>query len=200
MNHKTALILAPHTDDGELGCGGTMARLAREGCRVHYAAFSRGTSIDREVLAAVRYLGVRQNDLVLYDYPSRYFHERRQDILQDLISLRDKRQPDLVFCPSPDDHHQDHQVIAAEALRAFKSATLLGYELPWNQTVSRTRCFWPLDTGDVQAKAAALACYATQSKRQYMRPEFIWGLAVVRGVAIGEKFAEAFEVMRWVQR
>lgn len=201
MNAQTALVLSPHTDDGELGCGGTMAHLAREGrCRVHYAAFSRGSAIDREVLTAVRYLGVRQSDVVLFDYPTRYFHERRQDILQDLIGLRDRLRPDLVFCPTSDDHHQDHQVITQEAVRAFKAVTLLGYELPWNQTVVQGRCFWPLEKQDVQDKARALACYASQAKRVYMRPEFIWGLAVVRGVQIGVEFAEAFEVLRWVQR
>jgi len=97
---RVVLVLSPHTDDGELGCGGTMARLAEEGARLHYAAFSKGSAIDREVLAAVRLLGVHQGGLVLYAYPTRHFPERRQDILRDLIGLRDRIHPDLVFCPS----------------------------------------------------------------------------------------------------
>ena len=37
---KTALVLAPHTDDGEFGCGGTMARLVERGVDVRQIAFS----------------------------------------------------------------------------------------------------------------------------------------------------------------
>jgi LmbE family N-acetylglucosaminyl deacetylase len=197
---RVILVLSPHTDDGELGCGGTMARLAEDGARIHYVAFSKGSAIDREVLAAVRHLGVHQGGLVVYDYPTRYFHERRQDILQEIINLRDRIQPDLVFCPSSTDTHQDHQVVAAEAERAFKSCTLLGYELPWNATTFETRCFWPLEKRHVAAKVAAVGCYATQSAKQYTRPEFLWGAAVMRGVSLGggARFAEAFEVVRWV--
>jgi len=197
---RVVLVLSPHTDDGELGCGGTMARLAEEGARLHYAAFSRGSAIDREVLAAVRLLGVHQGGVVMYDYPTRYFHERRQDILQDILNLRDKIRPDLVFAPSSADTHQDHQVVAAEAARAFKSTTLLGYELPWNATTFETRCFWPLEKRHIEKKVAAVQCYGTQSKRDYTRPEYLWGAAVMRGVCLGNgaRFAEAFEVIRWV--
>ena len=62
----------------------------------------------------------------------RTFPERRQDILELLIELWEEWRPDAVFQPSLHDVHQDHQVIAAEGLRAFKRTTILGYEIPWN--------------------------------------------------------------------
>ena len=62
----------------------------------------------------------------------RTFPVHRQDILELLIALWEEWSPDIVFQPSLHDVHQDHQVIAAEGLRAFKRTTILGYEIPWN--------------------------------------------------------------------
>ena len=200
MQCKTVLILSPHTDDGELGAGGTMSRLARDGARLVYVAFSQGSAIDREVLAATSVLGVEMRDVVVFRYPTRMFVAKRQAILQDIIHLKEKYQPDLVLCPSPHDTHQDHEVVSREAQRAFKDRTMLGYELPWNNLVFESRCYWPLSKDDVQAKIKAIGKYKTQRNRAYTRPESIWSTVVMRGVALGVPFAECFEVVRWVVR
>jgi len=204
------LILAPHTDDGEIGCGGTTARFLDEGKEVFCAAFSTARTsvrpefpddiLETEFKAATKVLGIPQENIRIYDYPVRHFPEYRQDILQTLIDLKREIQPDLILMPSLHDIHQDHQVIAAEGLRAFKRHTLLGYEMPWNNIVFETRCFIPLTKQHVAKKIKALHCYESQAHRSYLSDEFLWSMALTRGTQIEGGYAEAFEVVRWVMR
>ena len=194
----TVLVLSPHTDDGELGAGGTITRLIEEGAEVRYVAFSTGSAPDREVLAATYVLGVPSENVTILRYPTRTFGEHRQDILDEMIAMRGDFPPDLVFCPARHTH-QDHEVIRAEAIRAFKHSTLLGFEQPWNDVVGfRPTCYYRLNKRHVKAKLAAFECYESQRDRDYSRPDVFWGMAAMRGTAIGARWAEAFEVVRWV--
>ena len=145
------LVLAPHTDDGELGCGGSIARFCREKREVHYVAFSTckkslpsGSSpdtLEKECKLAVKELGMDQGKLLFFDFEVREFDTKRQEILEELVSLNKSIQPDLVIIPSANDIHQDHQVMHNEALRAFNKSSLLGYELPWGQSQFTTQLF-----------------------------------------------------------
>jgi len=209
-NFLRILVLAPHTDDGEIGCGGTIARFLEEGREVYYVAFSTARTsvrpefpsniLEIEVKAATSALGLSPDHLVLYDFPVRYFPDHRQEILQAMVDLREDIRPDLILVPSPHDIHQDHQVVAAEGLRAFKRHTVLGYEEPWNNIVFETRCFIPLEERHIARKIEALHCYKSQMHRAYLNDEFIWSLARTRGTQIEGGYAEAFEVLRWVMR
>jgi LmbE family N-acetylglucosaminyl deacetylase len=205
---EVILVLAPHTDDGEIGCGGTITKYVELGSEVHYAAFSTARTsvlpefpeniLEVEVKEATKILGISPAQLHILDYPVRHFTEYRQKILQDLIDFRKKIKPDLILLPSPTDIHQDHQVIANEGLRAFKSHTILGYEMPWNNIVFSTRCFIRLEKKHIDIKIKALKAYQSQSHRSYLDGEFIHSLARTRGTQIEGKYAEAFEVLRWV--
>jgi LmbE family N-acetylglucosaminyl deacetylase len=117
-----------------------------------------------------------------------------------MIEIRKEINPDIVFTPSTYDTHQDHKTITEEALRAFKTCTILGFEQPWNNITFNTSAFIPLEEKHIEKKMAALNCYDTQKNRAYLSEEFIRGLAITRGVQIDEKYAEAFEVLRWVMR
>lgn len=208
LNHKRILILAPHTDDGELGCGGSIAKFCTEKKEVHYAAFSTcqkslpeglaPDTLERECKAAIRELGADAGKIMFYDFDVRSFEDKRQEILEELVSLNKYIQPDLVFIPSASDIHQDHQVIHREALRAFKNCSLLGYELPWNHNNFTTTFFITLSAEELNKKVNALKRYRSQSHRRYMQEEFTRALATVRGVQCGSKFAEAFEVYRMI--
>lgn len=207
---QTILVLAPHTDDGEIGCGGTVARFVEEGKTVYYVAFSTARTsvrpefpdniLELEVKAATKTLGIPPERLIILDFPVRHFPEHRQAILQTLVDLRKELAPDLILVPSPNDIHQDHQVIAAEGLRAFKRHTVLGYEEPWNNIVFETRCFIPLQKHHVACKIKALHCYKSQAHRAYLNDEFMWSLARTRGTQIEGGYAEAFEVLRWIMK
>jgi len=211
MNGRV-LVLSPHVDDGELGCGGTIAKLVEAKREVFYVAVSAaeksvphglpGNILRKEVLEATEVLGIPKPNVFVLDFPVREFPKFRQEILDKLIEIRKDINPDTVLMPSLKDLHQDHQVTANEALRAFKkyASTILGYELPWNHIDFDTTGFVALKRQHIEKKIKALSCYKSQSHREYMNPDFVWGLARARGVTIGEEFAEAFQVIRLVYR
>jgi len=143
-------------------------------------------------------LGIPQAALIIYNFQVRKLNYARQEILEDLIALRDTESFDLVLTPSLQDIHQDHATVAQESLRAFKKTTILGYELIWNNLSFDTKCFVKLDERHVKAKSLALKEYKSQGDRDYLSEEFIVALAKTRGVQIGCKYAECFEVIRWV--
>ncbi|MCX7124329.1 MAG: PIG-L family deacetylase [Gammaproteobacteria bacterium] len=208
FSNKNILILAPHTDDGEFGCGASISRMVANGCRVIYVAFSAAEQsvlkhfprdiLRTEVRNATSVLGILPEDCIVCNFEVRRFPEFRQQVLDKMIELRNLYSPDVVFLPSKNDIHQDHLTIAEEGFRAFKFCTVLGYEVPWNNLNFTTSCFVPLDKADVDKKCLALEKYESQKHRSYANADFIHSLAVMRGVQIGVKYAEAFEVMRWV--
>lgn len=201
MQEWRVLALSPHTDDVELGAGGTLARLARLGTRITYIAFARAeASKDEDSLEecrlSLRMLGIE--DLQFWDFPVRRFSDFRQDILDRLIQLRNAMQIDLVLVPARPDCHQDHQLVTMEAIRAFKKARLLGYDLPWNAVgESRLDFFVPLSESDIEQKERALACYKGQIGRSFFEPGTIQAIARFRGEQCGEQYAEGFECIRW---
>jgi len=202
------LILAPHTDDGEFGCGGTICRFCEDGKDVTYVAFSaaedsvpKGYANDvlrAEVNDATRLLGIPPSNLIVLTYPVRQFPIYRQEILDDMIRIGKEVDPDLVLLPSPNDTHQDHQTIASEGFRAFKKTTMLGYELPWNNLTFETNAFVLLEERHIARKIEALKCYRSQEDRHYANEEFIRSLARTRGTQIGHDLAEVFDVIRWI--
>ena len=191
-NFKNVLVLAPHTDDGELGAGGFISKLVEHGAEVTYVAFSTAAEsvpeglprdiLKTEVRAATACLGIPESRLVIFDYQVRKLNYMRQEVLEDLIRLRDSSEYDLILMPSIKDLHQDHATVAQEGLRAFKKTTILAYELIWNNLSFDTTCFVQLEDKHVEAKILALGQYKSQRGRDYMSREFILSLATARGV------------------
>jgi len=206
MRKDTILVLAAHTDDGELGCGGTIARFVEEGKEVYYVAFSTAGApepytpevVKAEITRAMQVLGIPEERLILFDYEIRKLGYRRQEILDDLIRLKREIDPEIIFLPCGYDIHQDHNTVHKEGLRAFKEFTILGYELFWNNITFHSSHFVPLKERHIQKKLDALECYDSQKHRHYVDEEFIRGLARARGVQIAQKYAESFDVIRWV--
>ncbi len=207
-SRKNILILAPHTDDGELGCGASISKYVEEGNNVYYAAFStakeslpEGTAdnqLEKEVREATKRLEIPADNLIIYGFTVRKLNYSRQEVLEELVKLKREIVPDLVFMPSLNDLHQDHYTIAMEGLRAFKQTSILAYELPWNNISFNTQAFIRLDKHHVEKKVYALDAYNSQKKRSYLNSEFIYSLAKTRGVQINAEYAEAFEVIRWI--
>lgn len=204
------LVIAPHTDDGEFGCGGSIVKFINQGKEVHLAAFSscrisvpKGFPDDvlvTEIKKATKVLGIPPENLYLYEFPVRRFDHYRQDILEELVKLQKTIDPDLVFLPSEHDLHQDHHIVALEGIRAFKRTSILAYEMPWNNISFSTQAFIHLSDSEMEVKIEALKEYKSQYKRPYASEEFLRGLAVTRGTSAGVKYAEAFEVVRLIIR
>jgi len=205
---ENVLVLAPHTDDGEFGCGGTMARLIEGGVKVTYAAFSTAAKsvpegfprdvLKDEVRAATGVLGIRPEDLKVYDFEVRTFPTVRQDILEEMIVLQRELAPDCVLLPALIDLHQDHKTIAEEGLRAFKRTTVMAYEIPWNNLNFSQQAYVRLEDRHIEKKVEALSCYASQGHRNYLNEDYIRNVGLTRGINIGCDFAEVFEVYRWI--
>jgi len=208
LEHKNILVLAPHTDDGELGAGGTINKLIENGANVFYVAFSTAEEsvpngwpkdiLKTEVKNATKKLGIKSEDLFIFNYQVRKLNYVRQEILEELLRIREQIDPELILMPCIHDLHQDHSTIAQEGLRAFKTKTILGYELIWNNLSFNTTAFVKLEKHHIQAKVNALKEYKSQGIRDYMSEDFIFSLAKTRGVQIGTQFAEVFEVLRLV--
>lgn len=208
FNPDNILVLAPHTDDGELGCGGTIAKYLEEGKNVYYAAFSTAkeslpqgmpdNTLEQEVKEATKRLGIPPENLIIFGFQVRKLNYERQNVLEELVKLKKDILPGLVFMPSPNDLHQDHFTIATECMRAFKETSILAYELPWNNITFNTQAFVTLEERHVKKKVYALDAYNSQKKRSYLNEEFIYSWARTRGVQIKATFAETFEVIRWI--
>lgn len=171
---KKILVISPHGDDAELAMGGTMDKLIKEGDKIEHLVFDR-------------------------EFKIREFGYHRQEILEKLIQARDRFKPDWVFCPATTDMHQDHQVVNAETIRAFKTnATILGYELPWNNIDQHTNLLVKLNKYNLEKKWKMLQAFPGQFYRPYFNKEFIISLATVRGIQCHAPYAESFEVIRWL--
>lgn len=205
------LFLSPHTDDVELGAGGTLAQLREQGHEVFWLVFSTAETslppdvprdtLKREFLAVADSMGLDPSHYRIFDFSVRYLSEHRQQILEEMVKAKREFQPDLVIGPSLNDHHQDHQVVANEMVRAFKnSSSIICYELPWNHTEFNTQLFIKLKKDQIDRKVDLLSCYRSQVGlgRHYFSRDFIQGWARMRGVQVDAEYAEAFEVIRWI--
>jgi len=208
FNTKRILIISPHIDDGEFGCGGSIAKFIEERKEVFYVAFSTAEDsvpdnypkniLEIEVREATKILKIDPNNLIIRKYQVRKLNYVRQEILEELVKMKNEISPDLVFIPSPNDLHQDHNTVAMEGMRAFKQVSLLGYEIPWNNITFHTQAFINLEERHIIKKIEALKAYRSQQNRFYANEEFIRSLAITRGTQISVKYAETFEVIRWV--
>ena len=209
MKQNTILVLSPHTDDGELGAGGTISKFLDEGKDVYYIAFSgceasvpQGlpkNTLRKECKRSTKILGLKPDKVIIMDYEVRTLPEHRQEILEKLIKLKGEFQPEIVLVPSSHDMHQDHGVIYWEALRAFKKeASIWGYEHPWNNLSFSTDIFVVLNLKNMERKLKALKEYKTQKSKSYMDEKNIMALGCTRGSQLDQPYAEAFELIRLI--
>jgi LmbE family N-acetylglucosaminyl deacetylase len=206
------LLLSPHTDDIELGAGGTVIKLLKEKNNDFlWAVFSicedampeglPPDTLEKEFTAVASKLGIK--DYRSYSFLNKKFPQYQQEILSQLDKIKREFKPDLVISPSLNDFHQDHKTIAEEAVRAFKKdASMVGYELPWNNLVFNPQLTVRLTETEMQEKWEILSIYKSQFilKRNYFSKELIFGWARMRGAQCNAEYAEAFEVIRWIAR
>lgn len=204
------LFLSPHTDDVELGAGGTLIKFLEGGHEVFWMVFSTAEdslpagmpkdTLKNEFLEVAGALGLN-NNYRIFGFKVRRLHEYRQEVLEELVRMRNEFSPDIVIGPSLHDYHQDHQVVAQEMVRAFKNtSSIISYELPWNHVTFDAQLFVRLNREHIKRKIELLNHYRSQIKlnRPFFSADFIEGWARMRGVQVKTEFAEAFEVIRWL--
>ena len=139
---KTVLSISAHADDSEIGAGGTLNKLIDQGVKVYHLILSiaeesvpdefRKDILKDEAIEAGKVLGIAPSNIFIYRFPVRKLNYHRQEILEIILKHKKSIKPDLVFCPSSFDIHQDHSCVRDEVVRAFKDTSILGYELTWN--------------------------------------------------------------------
>jgi len=209
--NQKVLILSPHTDDAELGAGGYISKLIEDGHEIMWVVFSSAresvpkglpnNTLSEEFESVVKSISLSPSNYIIHDYKVRRLHEHRQDVLENLVQIRNSFQPTLVIGPSIHDYHQDHQVVAREMIRAFKSySSIICYELPWNNVQFDNQMFIRLEQRHIDSKIKLLQHYKSQiiKQRNYFDSDFIIGQARVKGTCVACKYAESFEVIRWI--
>lgn len=208
---KKILIISAHADDMEIGCGGTVYKLIKEGKDVYQVVLSfnlKGASkkfkeadIRREVYESAKILGLKKENTFFEKFENRVFPEHRQKILDTLWKYRNKINPDVVFTMALDDMHQDHVTVAQESFRAFKDINLISYGYDWNRINKEVDFYTVLSEEELNKKIEAVMCYKSQETgRAYFSAEYIKSWAIARGVEIKERYAETFNIIRLINR
>ncbi len=207
---RHAIVIAAHADDETLGCGGTIAKLARAGWRIDVVIVSdgvvtaRGTEQDNreDARAACKLLGVDEPHFL--GFPDQRLDEvSMMELSQTLVPLTDG--PDLVMTHATADLNRDHRLIAEATRIAWRpqdrAVSILEFEIPasayWNgQTFAANYYVDITDTLDV--KLAALSCYTTEAKAapHPRSPEGVAHLAHYHGGHATTDAAEAFRLLR----
>ncbi len=202
---ERVLLLSPHTDDVELGCGASIYKFIEQGFEVMNVLGSsckeslpEGCTVEQimnEFDTSMSLLGIANT--VFMDLPVRNFPQYRQQILEEFVKINKNYQPTLVLLPCSNDIHQDHYTFYCEGLRAFKFCKILGYELPWNTQNPTHSCHIIIEERHLNKKLDCMKCYKSQKQRPYFREEFISYLSSIRGVQAGSTYAESFELIKW---
>ncbi len=176
------LVFAPHPDDAEIHCGGTIAAHVRQGAKVVVVDAtqgelgSRGTPATRaqEAEAASDILGLSaRENLQLPDGHIPSDDTKARALIVDAIR---RHRPQTVLCINEQAHHPDHQALARLVSGAIKAAALHKFPTPSNTpAVSGVRLWYyeaelpmlptilvPLTQADWDKKIAAITCYGSQ--------------------------------------
>jgi len=193
----SVLAIGAHPDDIELGCGGSLAKLAQEGASIEAVVFSKGrrgalSDSDRaaETETALRSLGVGK--LAIYDFEDTQLWR----CVTDLIAMLDRHiaecAPDRVYTMFQHDRHQDHRAVyEASAIACRRVPQLLGYETPSSYPNFLPTVFEAIED-HLETKISALRRHESQGDRLYMQEEKIRSAAHFRGVQVDLGPSEGF--------
>ena len=197
---RRVLCLGAHSDDIEIGCGGTILKLIQDQpeLEVLWVVFSAGGTRTREAkLSARTFLkGAAKQKIVVKDFRNGFFPFRGESIKEYFEELKAAFAPDLVFTHYRDDRHQDHRVLSDLAWNTFRDHLILEYEIPkYDGDLGNPNIFVQLAPEVCQRKTEHLcAFFQTQNNKHWFTPDTFLSLMRLRGIecASPTKFAEAF--------
>lgn len=221
---KTILLIFAHPDDEILGCGGTVARLIKEGYKAFTLILGEGiTSRDEKrnrklrkkeleelktkALQANNILGVEK--VFFYEFPDNRFDTvPLLEIVKKIEKIKNEVKPDIIFTHYYDDLNIDHKITyqaVITATRPTKTETVK--EIYSCEILSSTEWNYPLSfnpdtyfdiSSTFNLKIEAIKKYESEL-RDYPHPRSIKGietLAKYRGIQVGVKYAESFKTVR----
>jgi LmbE family N-acetylglucosaminyl deacetylase len=198
------LCVGAHSDDIEIGCGGTVLRLLAEhaGSSVHWVVFSATEAREREARAsAADFLASAGVASVLVKtFRESFFPAEWANIKDFFEEIKRQVNPDVILCHQRQELHQDHRVISELTWNTFRNHLLLEYEIPkYEGELGIPNFFVPLPRATADRKVELLERhFASQASRSWFRPDTFHGLMSVRGVECNapEARAEAFIVRK----
>ncbi len=202
---KADVIIAcgAHPDDVELGCGGTIRAATKLGKKVIAVFLTKGEKSGdpdvrcQESKKALSILGVK--DVYFGDFPDTEI-PNNHTVVAWLESFYDKYKPEVILTHSINDMHQDHRQVGWLSMSAFRNAPrILAYETPRVTAVFAPTYFVDI-SNSVKEKWAALKCHVSQSEKRYITYESMVNLTSFRGGQVNLAYAEAFEVVRYVEK
>ncbi|MCW4029152.1 MAG: PIG-L family deacetylase [Candidatus Bathyarchaeota archaeon] len=203
LRSNTILAVGAHPDDIELGCGGTIRTASKMGKRVIAVFMSKGEQSGnpevrpKESIEALALLGV--NEVYFGDFPDTEIPCSRQAI-DFLEAFYIANKPETILTHTINDIHQDHRQVGWVSMSAFRNAPqLLAYETPRVTSMFAPTYFIDI-TNSVSDKWKALKCHFSQKTKRYITYESMVNLASFRGSQVSLPAAEAFEVVRYVER
>ena len=199
---NSILCLGAHSDDIEIGCGGTLLALleARPKLDITWVVFgAQGIRADEARRSAERFLGAPAADrVVVKGFRDSYFPYHGAEVKEFMEEVRDGCSPDLIFTHHRHDMHQDHRVLAELTWCAFRDHLILEYEIAkYEGDLGRPNCYFPLEESVCQRKIDLIVeGFRSQHDKGWFTKDTYWALMRLRGVECHSptRFAEAFHV------
>jgi len=203
-NLRKLLCLGAHSDDVEIGAGGTVLHLLRqhpelEVCWVVFTA--AGARQDEAVASAEMFLSAaRSKQIITYDFRDGFLPFVGEAVKERFEQLKQIFQPDLILTHFRDDAHQDHRLISQLTWNTYRNHPIWEYEIPkWDGDIGRPNLFVPLEEQDVSNKIEYLhRCFATQRSKHWFEEELFRSLLRLRGIESNTRYAEAFHARKLV--
>jgi LmbE family N-acetylglucosaminyl deacetylase len=199
------LCLGAHSDDIELGCGGTLLRLLAEypGSNVHWVVFASNAEREREARASAASFCVGANaQVVVHAFRESFFPAQWSELKDALESVRKAFTPDLVLTHRLEDMHQDHRTLAELTWNTYRDHLIWQYEIPkYEGDLGRPNLYVPLTRAIAERKVELLhQHFPTQKSRSWFSADTFHGLMSLRAIECNapEGRAEAFHVRKIV--
>ncbi|MFL5487277.1 MAG: PIG-L deacetylase family protein [Gemmatimonadaceae bacterium] len=198
------LCLGAHSDDIEIGCGGTLAQLALRKPQPEFrwvVLSAAGARAQEARQGARRFLGTASRGAVnLHEFRDGYFPAQFDAIKDAFESLARDFRPDIVFTHTRHDRHQDHRVVSDLTWNTFRKHLILEYEIPkWDGDLGQPNVYVPLSNSAARRKSKALLnVFGTQRSKDWFSEETFLGLLRLRGMECraGDGYAEAFHARK----
>jgi len=196
----SVLCLGAHSDDIEIGAGGTLLSWLEEGIRldVQWCVLSGGGEREREAKASASEFLAAADDrkIEVMNFRDGFFPEQGDQIKLWFEALKNRANPDVILTHRRDDAHQDHRQVARLAWNTFRDHLILEYEIPkWDGDIGQPNLYMPISATVIQRKVDLLVShFGSQRSKQWFDAETFLGLARLRGMECraGERYAEAF--------
>jgi len=195
---REILCLGAHSDDIEIGCGGTILELiaADPRVRITWVVFSGNAKREAEARrAAARFLrGAKTTRVIVRKQRDGFFPAENIEIKEFFEELKRTCTPDLVLTHYRHDRHQDHRTISDLTWNTFRDHLVLEYEIPkWDGDLGTPNLFVPVSSPMARRKVTAIhSIFASQRGHHWFTPDLFFGLMRLRGIESNTQFAEAF--------